>query len=386
MPNDKLDRRALPELKLMPAPISGWVAPRDRWELQVAQVWQKLLQTGPVSINDDFFTLGGDSLLAVRLVARMEQEFGRQIPVATLLSAPTVADVAALLRHQPKAQEWSPLVPIQPRGGQPPLFCMHPIGGHVLCYFKLAQELGADQPVYGLQARGLEDDQPPPLSVEAMAADYISSIRTVQPHGPYYLCGWSFGGVIAFEMAQQLLRDGEQIGLLSVFDSSLIPPIAPVHTPAEELKVLAWALGGVFNKEIPLSLDELEGLSPDEMLAFLLERIQSLEVVPTDIGLPQMRRYLAVFRSVIHASHTYVPQDYPRSVLLFQAAEAPLEEQEHRAAEWSRVAGGRVIVDNVPGSHFSLMNTPEVLARRLRHELDLAFADATAPIPTPQAV
>ncbi|HEY0736311.1 MAG TPA: amino acid adenylation domain-containing protein [Herpetosiphonaceae bacterium] len=374
-PNGKLDRKALPE------PIHALnpegIAPRDRWELHLARIWQELLHSGPLSIHDNFFRRGGDSLLAVRLVARIEQELGRQIPVARLVGAPTIAQIAALLRQQPADQTWSPLVEIQPGADRPPLFCVHPIGGHVLCYVKLAQQIGAEQPVYGLQVRGLEADQVPSQSIAAMAAEYLAAIREVQPHGPYLLLGWSFGGVVAFEMAQQLLRNGEEIALLAIVDSSLDPPIKAAPTPAEEVLNLAWGMGGIFGKELGITAEDLEGLHQDQQLQFLLERAQSLEVVPADIGLEQLHRYLGVFRASIQAAHSYVPRACPQPILLLQAEQADPERQALLVADWRAVAAGGLTVESAPGNHYSMMREPQQMAERLRHAIDRMLAGAT---------
>lgn len=371
-PSGKLDRQALPEPEHSP-PDVNMVAPRDRWELDVARLWQELLQSGPVSVDDDFFKRGGDSLLAVRLVARIEQELGRRIQVASLIGASTVEQIAALLRQQPGEQEWSPLVAIQPHGSRTPLFCVHPIGGHVLCYVKLAHEIGLDQPCYGLQARGLEQDEPPAISIAAAATDYIAAIRAVQPHGPYLLSGWSFGGVVAFEMAQQLLRQGEEVALLALLDSSLDPPIQAGLTPTEEILNLAWGLGGIFGKELDLTAEELEGRDQEEQLAYLLDRIRQLELLPADIGLPQMRRYLSIFRTSVTAAHSYVPQVYPQSILLLLAEDMPSELQAARMEDWGSVAGGGLRIGRVPGNHYSMMHAPEQMARQIRSALDQAI-------------
>ncbi|HEY0602171.1 MAG TPA: amino acid adenylation domain-containing protein, partial [Herpetosiphonaceae bacterium] len=374
-PSGKLDRRALPEPVHALNPEG--IAPRDRWELHLARLWQELLHSGPLSIHDNFFRRGGDSLLAVRLVARIEQELGRQIPVARLIGAPTIAQIAALLRQQPADQTWSPLVAIQPGADRPPLFCVHPIGGHVLCYVKLAQQIGADQPVYGLQVRGLDVDQVPSTSIAEMAAEYLAAIREVQPHGPYLLLGWSFGGVVVFEMAQQLLHDGEEIALLAIVDSSLDPPIKAAPTPAEEVLNLAWGMGGIFGKELGITAEDLEGRDQDQQLQFLLERAQSLEVVPADIGLEQLHRYLGVFRASIQAAHSYVPRACPQPILLLQAEQADPERQALLIADWREVAAGGLTVESAPGNHYSMMREPQQMAERLRHAIDQMLAGAT---------
>ena len=201
-PVGKLDQAALVSApqRVGPGHADTYVAPRDLWELRLARLWEELLDVHPVGVTDNFFDLGGHSLLAVRLQLRVQEEFGPELPLAILFQESTIEALARRLRGPAPAAAWSPLVPIQVGGGEPP-FCVHPVGGHVGCYAPLARHLGSDQPFYGLQAAGLEGDQEPGDEVEAMAARYLAAVRAVQPHGPYRLGGWSFGGLVAFAMA-----------------------------------------------------------------------------------------------------------------------------------------------------------------------------------------
>jgi pimeloyl-ACP methyl ester carboxylesterase len=171
-------------------------------------------------VKDDFFNLGGDSLSAVRLMLEIEQHFGQKLSLATLFPSSTIEHLASILRQATGSRLSSPLVAIQPSGAKPPFFCVHPIGGNVLCYLDLARHLGEDQPFYGLQASGIDGEGEPKSRIEGMAGYYIEAIREIQPQGPYLLGGWSFGGVVAFEMAQQLHSSGEQVALLALIDSS----------------------------------------------------------------------------------------------------------------------------------------------------------------------
>src|SRR5262249_1832473 len=153
---------------------------------------------------DNFFELGGHSLLAVRLMVKIRQATGKTLPLTSLFQGATVEHLASILHQKEGKFSHRSLVPIHPQGSKPPFFCVHPIGGNVLCYYELAQELGPDQPFYGLQSQGLDGLQPPEADIESMAAHYIQEIKTVQKEGPYHLGGWSMGGMIAFEMARQL--------------------------------------------------------------------------------------------------------------------------------------------------------------------------------------
>lgn len=191
---------------------------QDDTERQLAEIWQKVLGVESVSLDQNFFDLGGDSSLAVRMFAEIEKVFRVKLPLATLYEAPTIGGLARAVRGE-SASGWSPLVTIQPEGSRPPLFCFHGAGGNVLIYRDLVRHLGANQPVYGLQAQGLDGSLPPLTTVEDMAALYVREIRRVQAQGPYFLGGYCGGGTLAYEAAQQLHAAGDRVALLALFDT-----------------------------------------------------------------------------------------------------------------------------------------------------------------------
>jgi len=207
------------------------VSSRDELETELTKIWEKVLAIQPIGVTDNFFELGGNSLLAVRLFAQIEETFEKNLPLAILLQAPSIEQLANILRDEEQSRLWSPLVTIQAGDSKPPLFCIHGGGFNVLVYRSLAKQLGPDQPVYGLQARGMDGTETFLSRLEDTAADYIKQIRTVQPEGPYFLAGLSSGGNIALEMAQQLQVQGQKVALLALFDSfgpdsiKLLPPI-----------------------------------------------------------------------------------------------------------------------------------------------------------------
>src|SRR5207248_11020268 len=172
----------------------------------------------PLGIGDDFFELGLTSVVAARLFARLERELGKTLPLGALFQAPTIERLAELIEAEPRESRWTSLVPIQPSGSQPPIFCVHGGAGTILHLQPLARRLGTDQPFYGLQARGLYGGEPPHGTVEEMAAHYLDELRGVQPEGPYYLAGYCFGSIVAFEMAQRLVRNDEQVNMLVGFN------------------------------------------------------------------------------------------------------------------------------------------------------------------------
>ena len=199
-------------------------AARDDLERTLLRIWEQVLGADGLGVNDAFLECGGTSILAVRMCALVKRETGAEINPTVLFQAATVSELAALLRVGAQALAEGAaaldrsLVPIQPRGTRPPLFCMHAGAGTVVFYDALARALGPDQPVYGLQARGIYGDAPPLGTIEEMAHHYLGLIRQVQPTGPYHLGGFCMGAMIAFEVAQQLTRAGEPVGTLSSFD------------------------------------------------------------------------------------------------------------------------------------------------------------------------
>ncbi|MBA3947501.1 MAG: amino acid adenylation domain-containing protein, partial [Herpetosiphonaceae bacterium] len=359
-PNGKLDRRALPAPEYQrQAHDHGNVVPRDHYELRLIHIWEELLGVETPSVTDDFFALGGHSLLALRLMTQVEQAFGRKLPLASLFQYATIERLAELLRHQPDHQPWSPLVAIQPNGTRPPLFCVHPIGGTVLCYRELAQLLGADQPCYGLQAPGIDDQQPPIADITELARLYIAALRTLQPHGPYYLSGWSFGGVVAFEMAQQLQQQAEVVALLAVIDSTA--PTAN-EAPLDDTTLLAYFaqdLGALFGQHLPITVETLRRLPVDQQLAYVLAQVREHNVVPPDIDPQDIARHFAGFKAHMEAARSYVPQPYPGHLAFFQAHDSLLAEADDTAA-WDVLAHGGISRYKVAGNHYTLLHQPQV--------------------------
>ncbi len=216
--NNKVDLQALP------APVPSFsddlvhVGPRDHVEIQLTALWQQVLGVAKIGVHDNFFDLGGHSLTAAQLFFLLEQVYGRHLPLATLFQAPTIAELASVLSREQWVPPWQSLVAIQPSGTAIPIFTVPGVGGNVLVFAQLARLLGSDQPVYGLQARGLDGKEAPFTTVVEMARHYIAEIRTLRPQGPYVLVGVCTGGLIAYEMGQQLLEQGEAV-TLAVMDT-----------------------------------------------------------------------------------------------------------------------------------------------------------------------
>lgn len=218
-PNGKIDKKALSVPDFSQLLNNQYVAPQNNTEAALVKIWEDLLGIEKVGVYDSFFELGGNSIQAVTMFTRIRKHFGRELPLATIFQAPHIHKLAAVVDQKNDDINLSCLVPIQPQGSLPPLFCMHAGAGNVLFYNDLARNLGTNQPLYGLMARGLNGKEHFNKSIEEMATHYIQEIRSVQPNGPYFLAGYCLGGTIAFEMAKQLLKEGENVGLLATFNS-----------------------------------------------------------------------------------------------------------------------------------------------------------------------
>ena len=329
-PNGKIDYAALPNANKSNLERSSFVAPRTTIEATLASLWGQLLQQESIGIHDSFFELGGNSLLAVRLMDLIEQQFEQSLPLSSLLLNPTIAGLVSALNPNNQPLPWSPLVPLQPKGSKPPFFCVHPIFGVVLPYYALAQQMGLDQPFYGLQPFGL-DGKPPHTRIEDMAAYYIKAIRQLQPQGPYYLGGWSFGGLVAFEMAQQLRQAGQKVALLAVLDT-LAP--TPTNKPSfwQGIKFLFTTTARsiwVFLLDYLSLLAASDRLNPGghtqrpKTWRGRIERTAIASLLPQEaqarvLNELTIRPMLQVFYANSQAVHRYVPQMYPDRITLFR--------------------------------------------------------------------
>ncbi|RJS18030.1 non-ribosomal peptide synthetase [Corallococcus sp. H22C18031201] len=370
MPSGKVNRGALPPPDASQDSSLQRMAPRTALELQLARIFEEVLGVSSLGVRDSFFELGGHSLLAVRLLARVREATGRALPVATLFQNANVESLAAVLRQAaegPRA-DGSPLVEFRGGKQQRPFFCVHAVGGNVLSYIELARALGDTQPFYGLQARGLEGDVPPCQSIPEMATLYLAAIRAVQPQGPYLLGGWSLGGSIALEMAQQLREQGEEVELLVLIDTyaRLIPK---GETP--NLQVEATRASTLFYQDLlraaghalPLPDAELEQLEPSRRLQLLEEASRATAGQP-------LQALRDVFQTHLLLGWTYEPRAYPGRVLLLEASEPA------RTRGWEEFITGPLEIQTIPGDHYSILRGARVqqLATALRTALEKARA------------
>jgi len=369
-PNGKVDCKALPNPEQTATERqNNFVAPCDPVQLHLTQIWEELLNVHPVGIQDNFFELGGNSLLAVRLMTQIHKRYQQELSLSTLLQGPTVEHLADVLRQQTTSQPWSSLVEIQPGISRRPLFFVHPVGGNVLCYLDLARHLGDEQPFYGLQSVGLNGEQQPYTQVEDMAAHYIQELRTIQPQGPYLLGGWSMGGLVAFEIAQQLHQQQQEIAALVLLDSR-VPTTIPNLDDATLLTLFARDLSGLVGTNLTVWHDEIQHLESKAGLHYILEKAIQANILPSDIGLTQMQRLLELFKANTRAMGNYTPATYPQSMVLIRTNEVfspDFDDFGDPSWGWDKFVE-QLTIQTVPGNHYTVLAQPhvQVLAQQLR--------------------
>jgi amino acid adenylation domain-containing protein len=419
----KLDRSALPPLtEEFIGSANATNSPVSTTELALIEIWQDLLQRKQVSPHDNFFELGGHSLLATQMTSRVYDVLGLELPLKTIFEAPTIAQIAPILDRlrdavltptmpplvrldrsayrrqrstllsgdalilpaqtpsQPRNQVVTPsapasrsaLIPLTLGSHHPPFFCVHPLFGVVFPYLELAHCLAnhcaSDRSFYGLQALGLDGKSPPLSRIEAIAAYYIQAIQTLQPTGPYFLGGWSFGGLVAFEMAQQLTQAGQAVSLLAVLDTP-----APCHqvTLAQSLKFLL----GTARSILPFLLDyaalaaqrwQFQSAWFARKQWSALSRLLPAEARSSLLNESAIQALLPIIYANSQAAYRYKPQPYRDRLTLFRAAEQPVAFKHEPALGWDTLAT-EIQLYQVPGNHLSLLTQPHVqtLAQQL---------------------
>ncbi|WP_327187336.1 type I polyketide synthase [Streptomyces sp. NBC_01334] len=380
-----------PHLAPRPRLTTEAVPPRTEREQAVVRLWEQTLGIGGIGVHDNFFDLGGDSMRAVLLAGRLRRAGVLDVPAATLLAAPTVAGVLAATedtddqRSGGTANALAPLLPLRREGGAAPLFCVHPGAGVSWRYTGLLPHLGGDQPVYGIQAAGLDGTRPPAPDAPAMVASYVDLVREVQPHGPYRLLGWSYGGFVAHAMACALQEQGEWVELLAMLDAP--QPYAGAYDAGTAERQVAALLMRVAGLPVPA-----DGEPP--AVATVLDRIDA-KVTADPAGSPVDRAQAAavadVMRNNLRLAPRFEPGVFHGDVLFFSADDEPatdfagdLAVLPGKADAWRAQVRGTLHDHRVPCGHYE-MTEPEPLAligtavaKALR-----GTADPTAPVPVP---
>ena len=426
--NGKIDRRALPPWEDSRTELrrDAIVPPRNPLETQLIEIWQGLLGRHSIGIRDNFFEIGGHSLLALRLQAQVRNSLGVEFPLAVLFMDATVESLAKVIRTQtadlassgvsslsmsaaakpaatmrfmrslinrfgsffstskPDAQihavgsaatvagkTGNVLVPIRPDGTRPPFFCVHPIGGNVMCYAELARHLSNNQPFYGIEASSpaVENE-----SMERMAARYVNALLTVHQQGPFLLGGWSMGGMVAYEMAQQLLRQGNDVGLLVLLDSFPLDPRENDRSMNEKqmLEMFIEDMAALSGQKTASLTEAGKSASIDEHLALSMVEVKKAGIVSEDIDLAKFSQLWRQYRNNYQALVHYEPQKYKGKITLIMTADQRSQEQRIPIKSWGPLAGGGLTIDVLPGDHYTLLRHPNVRAAAAKLE---AFLD-----------
>lgn len=347
-PNGKIDRRALPAPdRARPELAQARSAPRNEAEEQLVGIWKDLLALEQVGVNDNFFEVGGHSLLAVRLLTEIERVFGQKIPLVSLFRNTTIESLAELLKSEVAQGSWPTLVEIQKGDSKPPLFCVSMPNVNALGYVALARYLGADQSVYGLQAQYPEDLQGEHsrMAVEVLASDYLDAIRAVAPHGPYQFVGMCRGAHIAFEMARRLRDQGEEVSLVGILDTWVLE-----NTYNRFLYVEYYARR--FRASLRLGLkDQLN------LIRRKTGRLNSVEEAQGDNGVASLSNPMRAY----FPGPNFQPKTYAGRVAVFRARKQPLNRIRDKDLGWGKLATGGVDLHYVPGRHgASVLREPNV--------------------------
>ena len=393
--NGKLDRSALPPVEAhLVVRVGGSGEPtKTETESKVAAVWEDLLQRSPIGAHDNFLDLGGHSLLAIRVVSRLNDAFDVELPLAALFESPTVAGLAARVdamrngaatRAEAAAVQTEAshrlVVTIRPGGDAAGLFCVAPAGGTTFPYYALAHHLPAGRPVYGLLDPAFDDSQAPCSTIQQQAAAYVEAVRTTQPEGPYHLAGWSFGGVVAYEVARQLAENGQEVGAVALIEA--FAPRGPGRFRWRDLGPnLAFLAGlaasgletirdSLFLTAAPARANGHSGIGRawwGGLYRLYLRRAGMAAVVADNHALlsldqPSTRRFVRIARANLKAGQAYQGGDFRGRLAVFKASLQPAAEAAEGALGWDELAKSSAVeLHVVEGDHFNVLRNPNVI-------------------------
>ncbi|MDJ0562259.1 MAG: thioesterase domain-containing protein, partial [Microcystis sp. M53599_WE4] len=386
--NGKIDRRAL-KAPSNTSDSDRFIEARNQLELNLVQIWSKVLKIDKISVQDNFFYLGGHSLLAPYLITQIKEQLGKEIAVTTIFQNPTIEQLATIIQTDADSSNQSCLVPIQPQGSKPPFFCVPGAGGRPFYFYHLGRCLGKDQPFYSFE-NDLYQQFGEITRIEDIASIYLKAMQDLQPQGPYFLGGHSYGGNVAFEMAQQLVNQGQQVALLAIIDSS-----APTYKDKQILldyinwdhaRWLAEVSKGIevyLDKTIDISYETLQLLTVEEQLKYALNFFKLANMLPPNAETRQLEKIVQAYKTSCLCLIDYLPkQIYPGKITIIRAREELSDDPnkdliagdcEDSSLGWSEFSTEPVEIHFVLGNHVSIMVEPhvQILAEELKVCLEI---------------
>jgi len=373
MANGKIDRKALPE-PVIEDVVNEFEAPQTELEILLAGIFLKNIAIKRIGVNDNFFDLGINSLVAVKIMIQVEKQFGKRLPLAALLKYPTIKQLALAIPNYSFNSIYKSLTPIKSQGSKIPLYIVHGIGLNVFNLYQMASKLDKEQPVYGLQALGLDGTMEPLDDIEAIAKYYNGEILMHNPSGPYAIAGYSLGGYIAYEMVRQLEAMGKEVKLLVMFDTNLQYPThqyplgKKLYAKSKrQLRKASYYLGSFLKK--PISTVQYLRHSAAKKKDILLSKIGALKTFNPD-NLPDFMQEIA--GKLRFALNKYVVRPYDVKIDLFKAEIRANYIDDPKYLGWGKYALKGIITHEVPGDHLDMFNPPnnQIMADALQKRLD----------------
>ena len=376
---------AIGESKSVDEPSSQ--APRDNLELEITNVWKKILSINKIGINDNFFEIGGQSLIAVELFSELHKKFDIDLPLSVLFENGTIKDLAEIIRSKNKYSNNSPLVTIQEGDNKSPIFLVHPAGGNVLSYYDFSQSMGKSYPVYGLQSTLELDWNSPDFSINKMARYYLDVILSSGFKPPFIFGGWSMGALVAYEMAIICQKENISMPLVIVIDQ-----VAPENDKVknyrqinelDRLTIFADKVGHLIKHKLDITREQLNNLTAKETANLFLNEFKKHNLVPADVQLEKFKDFLDIMIKHNEVTMDYNPEIYNGKVLIIKAEHSfEIDSSLKKASELFRPRakdlGWQVYIKNnvniilVPGDHISMMTKPNIniLAEKLKHWIE----------------
>jgi thioesterase domain-containing protein/acyl carrier protein len=347
---------------------TAYAAPQDKTEESIAEIWQDLFRIKLIGVNDNFFELGGSSLLAIRHNNRLQQSLGVSLSPNMLIKLPTVAQLAEFVKSngptdQPAPVEverklFAPLLEMKAGKREQPLILVPPLGGGLFGYRYLVDRLNTEKAVFGVQAPALAGEADPFETIQQEGAHGVKALQALQPEGPYFVAGASYGGAVAFEMAHQLRSQHHEVALLALFDSP--HPAEMDVDPNDDAQLLTTVLRVLLEGDSPVSVAELQKLSPVEQVDYAIEKVRVAGKIPPDVDLAQARQIANLWKWNIKALLAYQPEHYDGRVTYFRAAERRERQVRFPEIPWTEISDGGIEIHVVPGDHYSIFEPPHV--------------------------